>query len=122
MGGRGAAAPLTASRNAVDLLGAAGLTDLFDVVVDGFAAEPSGMAGEPDPAVFLEVARRLHLPARDCVVVEDADAGVLAGGVRGGFGLVIGVDRDGNRAGQLTAASAHPVVKDLAELRNLPTT
>ena len=34
--------------------------------------------GKPDPALFLESARRLRLPARRCVVVEDAPAGIEA--------------------------------------------
>jgi beta-phosphoglucomutase len=32
--------------------------------------------GKPDPAVFLEAARRLALPPRRCIVVEDAPAGL----------------------------------------------
>jgi HAD superfamily hydrolase (TIGR01509 family) len=34
--------------------------------------------GKPDPAVFLEAARRLGLPPGRCVVVEDAPAGIEA--------------------------------------------
>jgi beta-phosphoglucomutase len=34
--------------------------------------------GKPDPAVFLEAARRLGLPPGRCVVVEDAPAGLEA--------------------------------------------
>ncbi len=32
--------------------------------------------GKPDPAVFLEAARRLSLPPDRCIVVEDAPAGI----------------------------------------------
>lgn len=32
--------------------------------------------GKPDPAVFLEAARRLALPPGRCIVVEDAPAGI----------------------------------------------
>lgn len=42
-------------------------------------------AGKPDPAGYLEAARRLGLPPADCLVVEDAPAGVqaaLAAGMR----------------------------------------
>jgi beta-phosphoglucomutase-like phosphatase (HAD superfamily) len=48
------------------------------------------------------------------VVVEDALAGVSAGR-RGGFGLVIGVDRVGDPA-LLADAGADAVVSDLAEI------
>ena len=37
-----------------------------------------GMPGKPDPAVFLEAARRIGVPARHCVVVEDGLPGLAA--------------------------------------------
>jgi len=40
--------------------------------------------GKPDPAVFLEAARRLSLPPARCIVVEDAPAG-LEGARRAGM-------------------------------------
>lgn len=45
-----------------------------------FAAVVSGaeMPGKPDPAVFLEAARRLGVPPARCVVIEDSVAGVEA--------------------------------------------
>jgi alpha,alpha-trehalose phosphorylase len=54
-------------------------------------------------------------PAR-AVVVEDALAGVQAGRA-GGFGLVVGVDREGG-GDALRAHGADVVVTDLAELLN----
>jgi beta-phosphoglucomutase-like phosphatase (HAD superfamily) len=36
------------------------------------------MPGKPDPAVFLEAARRLDLSPERCIVVEDALSGVAA--------------------------------------------
>ncbi len=32
--------------------------------------------GKPDPAIFLEAARRIEVPAGRCIVVEDAPAGI----------------------------------------------
>ena len=43
------------------------------------------LPGKPDPAVFLEAARRLEIAPADCVVMEDAPAGVRGaknGGMR----------------------------------------
>ena len=43
------------------------------------------LPGKPDPAVFLEAARRLGIAPADCVVMEDAPAGVQGaknGGMR----------------------------------------
>jgi len=105
---------VTASRNADRILAAAGVGDLFDVQVDGTVAEAEGLAGKPDPATFLAAVRRLDADPTRSVVIEDAIAGVEAGR-RGGFGLVVGVDRVGQAAALLTAG-ADVVVADLAEL------
>ena len=50
-----------------------GLREYFDALVSG-----EGMPGKPDPAVFLEAARRLGLPPDRCLVVEDSVVGVEA--------------------------------------------
>ncbi len=85
-------AAVSASRHARPLLGAAALRGFFDVLVDGTDAAERGLAGKPDPALFLEAAARLGADPARCAVVEDALAGVEAGR-RGHFGLVIGLDR-----------------------------
>ena len=105
---------VSASRNCRAVLEAAGLTELFDERVDGEEAARLGLPGKPDPALFIEAARRLGVPPERSAVVEDALAGVSAGR-RGGFGLVVGVARNG-QAGELRAAGADLVVADLAEL------
>ncbi len=105
---------VTASRNAKSLLVAADLAEMFDVVVDGSVAGDLGLAGKPDPAMFLEAARQLGVAPERAAVVEDAVSGVQAGR-RGGFGLVVGIDRSGHR-GALQDAGADLVVTDVAEL------
>ena len=105
-------AVVTASRNSELVLQAAGVRELFDAVVDGNDVERLGLPGKPDPALYLEAAHRLGVPPVECFVAEDAVAGVQAAR-RGGFGLVLGVDRTGNRS-RLAAAGAHDVVADLA--------
>jgi len=42
------------------------------------SAPGSGLPGKPDPAVFLEAARRLEIEPAACVVLEDATAGIEA--------------------------------------------
>ncbi|WP_281221270.1 trehalose-phosphatase [Nocardia uniformis] len=108
-------AVFSASRNCAQVLAAAGLDDLFEVRVDGLVAERLGLAGKPDPAMLLEAARRLGAEPGRTVVVEDAEAGVEAGR-RGGFAVVIGVDRGGH-AERLTARGADVVVADVARVR-----
>lgn len=85
-------AVVSASRNCALVLESAGLTGLVDVVVDGVVADELGLPGKPDPATFLEAARRCGCRPSRSAVVEDSSAGVRAARA-GGFGLVIGVAR-----------------------------
>ncbi|MFJ4474119.1 HAD family hydrolase [Streptomyces xanthochromogenes] len=110
-------AAASASRHARELLTHAGVLDLFEVLVDGTEMARLALPGKPDPALFLEAARRLGVSVSRTAVVEDALAGVEAGR-RGGFGLVVGVDRT-ERAGTGEALLKHGadlVVRDLGEL------
>lgn len=104
----------SASRNMLEVLAAAGIEDLFSIHVDGVEADRLGLAGKPDPALFLEAARRLGVEPGRAAIVEDALAGVEAGR-RGGFGLVIGIDRSG-QASSLRERGADIVVGDLGDL------
>jgi HAD superfamily hydrolase (TIGR01509 family) len=111
-------AAVSASRHARDLLARAGVRSLLQTVVDGNDAARLRLPGKPDPALFLEAARRLSVPAGSAAVIEDALAGVEAGR-RGGFGLVVGVDRTAGSPGAaegLRDRGADLVVGDLAEL------
>ena len=107
-------AVISSSRNAPEILEAAGVKDLFETRIDGIVAAELELPGKPDPAVFLEAARRLGVEPARAVVVEDATAGVEAGR-RGGFGLVIGIDRVG-QAAELRRSGADLVVADLAQV------
>ena len=107
-------AVVSASRHLDEVLGAGHVEHLFDVRVGGTEADRLGLAGKPDPSVFLEAARRLRVRPRCAAVVEDALAGVEAGR-RGGFALVIGVDRS-DRGAELLTAGAGVVVRDLVEV------
>lgn len=84
----------SSSKNCLPILERAGLTDLFEARVDGVISEELGLAGKPNPDIFLEAATRLSVPPAEAVVVEDAISGVRAGRA-GEFGLVIGIDRLG---------------------------
>ena len=106
-------AVVSSSRNAPDVLRAARLDHRFDVVVDGNVAAEAGLTGKPAPDMFLEASRRLDTSPDHAAVVEDAVSGVAAGHA-GGFRLVLGVDRGGNRAALLDHG-ADIVVDDLSE-------
>jgi beta-phosphoglucomutase family hydrolase len=107
-------AVVSASRHCAAVLDAAGIAELFDARVDGNDAARLKLDGKPAPDTFLRAAELLGVAPARAAVVEDSLAGVEAGR-RGGFAVVIGVDR----AQQATALRAHGathVVRDLAEL------
>jgi alpha,alpha-trehalase len=105
---------VSSSKNAGPVLEAAGLVDLFEVRVDGIVAAKEKLPGKPRPDTFLAAAGMLGVEPLRAVVVEDALAGVRAG-VNGSFGLVIGVDREGEPEA-LREAGADIVVDDLGLL------
>jgi beta-phosphoglucomutase len=51
-----------------------GMTNLFDAVADGNVVHKA----KPDPEVFLTAARMLYTDPKNCIVFEDAVAGVEA--------------------------------------------
>jgi len=111
-------AVVSSSRNCAAVLDAAGIANLFDARVDGDTALELGLPGKPAPDGFLEGARRVGATPERAVVVEDALAGVAAGRA-GGFGLVIGVNRD-HHTQALRDNGADLVVDDLGELLASP--
>ena len=64
----------SASRNTPLILERVHLKDMFDAVVDGNMVHKA----KPDPAVFLKAAELLGKDPNQCVVFEDAVAGVKA--------------------------------------------
>ena len=64
----------SASKNARHILENLNLLELFDAVVDGNDVSTA----KPDPEVFLLAAERLRVDPGDCIVVEDAQAGIEA--------------------------------------------
>jgi beta-phosphoglucomutase family hydrolase len=107
-------AVVSASANTHSVLEAAGITDLFEVRIDGIVAADQHLRGKPAPDMFLEAAKALAVERSEAAVFEDALAGVTAGKA-GGFGFVVGVDRVG-QAQALREHGADVVVQDLAEL------
>ena len=71
----------SSSKNAVKILNYIGLLNEFDVIVDGNMIKYS----KPDPEVFVLAAKMLNENKDNCLVVEDAIAGIDAsynGGIR----------------------------------------
>jgi HAD superfamily hydrolase (TIGR01509 family) len=83
-----------------------GLNNAFDALVS--AAE---MPGKPDPAVFLTAAEKIQAPAAQCIVLEDAIAGVEAARKAGMKCIAI---TSTNAASSLHAA--HRIINRLDEI------
>ena len=75
----------SSSKNTPLIVEKLGIGKFFDAIVDGNQISHS----KPDPEVFLLAAEKLHQKPSDCLVVEDAEAGVKAA-LNGGF-LVAGI-------------------------------
>ncbi len=77
------------------------LGDSIDAVIDGNTVERS----KPAPDLFLAAARQVNVPPAECVVVEDAEAGIEAGRAAGmrtlGLGPVERVGRADMQASSL---------------------
>lgn len=76
----------SSSRNAPLILNQIELDDDFDAIVDGNQIAHS----KPHPEVFLLAARKLGLPPSECLVIEDADAGIEAATAAGMRSLGVG--------------------------------
>ena len=70
----------SASKNASEVIERLGIQSLFDAIADGHSVERQ----KPAPDLFLHAARKLDLSPIECVVVEDAAAGIEAARA-GGF-------------------------------------
>ena len=98
----------SASKNAGMILDKVGLTSYFDGIVDGNIVA----ASKPDPLVFLKGAEMLNTMPAQCVVFEDAIAGIEA--AKAGGMKVIGVGLPENLNGaDLVIAGLHEMNKEL---------
>ncbi len=70
----------SASKNAGEVIARLGIASLLDAISDGYSVERQ----KPAPDLFLHTALQLRLPPAECVVVEDAAAGIEAAQA-GGF-------------------------------------
>jgi len=85
-----------------------GLIEEFDLVVSGDCCE----IGKPDPAPYLHAAKELGVDVRECIVIEDAEAGVKSGKAAG---MKVVAVRNKNTHGQ-DLGSADLVVSELSEV------
>lgn len=100
MRGRGLKIGLaSSSKNAKRVVQLIGVQELFEDCVDGTMITHS----KPDPEIFLLAAKRLHVEPAQCVVFEDAEAGVEAA-IRAGMKCVgVGSPSQLSKAGHVVA-------------------
>ncbi len=73
----------SASKNAGEVIDRLGIRSFFDAISDGYSVQRQ----KPAPDLFLHAAGQLGLPPQECVVFEDAEAGIQAAQA-GGFRTV----------------------------------
>jgi len=86
----------SASKNAGFILQRLKLNDCFDTVVDGNKISRA----KPDPEIFLISAKELKTDPRECIVFEDAQAGIEAA----------------NNAGMISVGVGDPEILEQADL------
>jgi beta-phosphoglucomutase len=86
----------SASKNAGFVIQRLRLSRYFDAVIDGTKVSEA----KPDPEIFLYAARELKTDPAECIVFEDAQAGIEAA----------------NRAGMISVGIGDPEILEQAEL------
>lgn len=94
----------SASKNSGLILKNTKLQDYFDTIVDGNDVSKA----KPDPEVFLLGAKKIGIPANQCMVFEDAKAGIEAAKQAGMLAIGVGT--------QENLPNADILVKNLEEI------
>ncbi len=84
----------SSSKNATAILDIIGISDWFDAIVDGNCIHNS----KPDPEVFILAAEALNVHPRNCIVVEDAESGIIAAKEAGCLAAAVGAAKGFGRA------------------------
>lgn len=104
----------SSSKNCKPVLVRVDLLQMFEARVDGVVSAELGLHGKPEPDIFTTACDMVKANYSKSIVVEDAVSGIQAG-VKGKFGLTIGIARENNEK-ELKEAGAQLVVKDLEEI------
>lgn len=76
----------SSSKNAKRILEGIGMENTFQVVVDGTMI----LHSKPNPEVFLKASDLLGLEPEECIVVEDAESGIIAAKEAGCIAVAVG--------------------------------
>lgn len=97
----------SSSKNTPKILNQLKITQLFDAISDGNNITKS----KPDPEVFLKACESLNLTPKECLVVEDATAGIEAANACGMKSVAINDAKNSNLADYK--------INDLIELKKI---
>jgi len=101
----------SSSKNAKTVIQLLHIQNEFEVVVDGNMITHS----KPDPEIFLLAAKKLNVAPKDCLVFEDAEAGVEAALAAGMWCVGIGSPQQLSKAHKVVARTSDFAVKMLAD-------
>ena len=103
----------SSSKNARLILKKIGLAERFDAITDGNDIERS----KPDPEVFLKTSRKLNINPRECLVIEDAPAGIDAAIAAGMMSLAVGSAKECSDADMSVESLSQIDVQSITELK-----
>ncbi len=101
----------SASKNARAVCEKLGILDLFNVFGDGYSV----VNAKPAPDLFIWVAGGMGLNPRDCIVFEDAEAGIEAALAGGFYAVGVGPASRVGRAHKIIAGLHVPSVLQMLE-------
>jgi beta-phosphoglucomutase len=102
----------SSSKNADTVIRLLDIENLFDAIVDGNMIVNT----KPDPEIFLLAARKLGIDPKDCVVFEDAEAGVEAAIAAGMRCVGVGSPEQLGKANEVVKATADFILEDFVKL------
>ncbi len=102
----------SSSKNAQRVIELLKIANLFDAIVDGTMITHT----KPDPEIFLLASSRLGVPPGDCVVFEDAEAGVEAALASGMKCVGVGSEEQLGKAHKIIAKTGNFELNMLNEL------
>ncbi len=99
------------SKNCRAVLAHLQIFDLFDGIADGYSVSNS----KPAPDIFVYAAGTVNIPTSDCLVVEDADAGIESAKAGGMQAVGIGPAERFHRADKVLPTLANKHLQDLLD-------
>jgi beta-phosphoglucomutase len=102
----------SASKNTPTILNQIHLAGFFDAVIDGNTVSKA----KPDPEVFLKGAEAMDVKSQECVVFEDAQAGIEAAKRAGMIAIGVGSPQSLSEANKVISSLAGITIEELQQI------